>query len=181
MIAFETPVPTTNVLPSPAVSVSSSPSVSVKDILAKFKLFFRDGITLIHVKFVEDSNTIDAGGQLREMFTLFYEKAPQYLLCGKENQYMFRHDAHLVDNSDFENLGKLMAVGCLLGLPGPRNWSVPLSWYILGSQTPCTISDVPIHEVMVKLEGINNAESQKMLDVILEDFDERSERLVITR
>ena len=27
MIAFETPVPTTNVLPSPAVSVSSSPSV----------------------------------------------------------------------------------------------------------------------------------------------------------
>ena len=25
---------------------------------------------------------------------------------------------------------------------------------------------------MVKLEGINNAESQKMLDVILEDFDE---------
>ena len=34
---------------------------------------------------------------------------------------------------------------------------------------------------MVKLEGINDAESQKMLDVILEDFDERSERLVITR
>ena len=115
------------------------------------------------------------------MFTLFYEQVPQYLFCGKENQYVFRHDAHLVDNSDFENLGKLMAVGCLLGLPGPRNWSVPLSWYILGSQTPCTISDVPIHEVMVKLEGINNAESQKMLDVILEDFDERSERLVITR
>ena len=28
---------------------------------------------------------------------------------------------------------------------------------------------------MVKLEGINNAESQKMLDVILEDFDERFE------
>ena len=109
------------------------------------------------------------------MFTLFYEHVPQYLFCGKENQYVFRHDAHLVDNSDFENLGKLMAVGCLFGLPGPRNWSVPLSWYILGSQTPCTISDVPIHEVMVKLEGINNAESQKMLDVILEDFDERFE------
>ena len=87
---------------------------------------------------------------------------------------MFRHiDAHLVDNSDFENLGKLMAVGFLLGLPGLRNWSVRLSWYILGSQTPCTISAVPIHEVMVKLKGINNAESQRMLVVILEDFDER--------
>ena len=131
----------------------------VKDILAKFKLFFRDGITLIHVKFVEDSNTTDAGGQLREMFTLFYEQVPQYLLCGKENQYMFRHDAHLVDNSDFENLGKLMAIWFLLGLSGPRNWSVPLSSYILGSHTFCTISDVPIHEVIVKLEGINNAES----------------------
>ena len=262
MIAFETPVPTTNVLPSPVVSVSSSPSVPtstntvpslkdasiytkpvspdvihsipshkcpickemyvetdieahvdicleksnsvscssfssfvkrehfsskdkkvfnvrrsnlVKDVLAKCKLFYRDGITPIHVKFVEDPNTIDAGGPLREMFTLFYEQVPQYLICGKENQYVFRHDAHLVDNSDFENLGKLMAVGCLLGLPGPRNWSVPLSWYILGSQTPCTISDVPIHEVMVKLEGINNAESQNMLDVILEDFNERFE------
>ena len=80
-----------------------------------------------------------------------------------------------MDNSDFENLGKLMAVGFLLRLPGPRNWIVPLSWYILGSQTPCTISDVPIHEVMVKLEGINNAESQKMLDLILEDFDKRFE------
>ena len=85
---------------------------------------------------------------------------------------MFRHDAHLVDNSDFENLGKLMAVGFLLGLPAPRNWSVPLSWYILSSQAPCTISDVPIHDVMAKLEGINNAESQKMSDVILEDFAE---------
>ena len=115
------------------------------------------------------------------MFTLFYEQVPQYLICGKENQYVFRHDAHLVDNSNFENLGKLMAVGFFIGLPGPRNWSVPLSWYILGSRTPCTISDVPIHEVMVKLEGINDAESQKMLDVILEDFDERSERFVITR
>ena len=149
MIAFETPVPTTNVLPSPAVSVSSSPSVpastnavpplknasiyttpaspdvihsiplhkfpickeiyvesdieahvdicleksnsvtcssfasfvdrenfSSKDkkvfnvrrsnlvqyVLAKCKLFFRDGITPIDVKFVEDPNTIDAGG-----------------------------------------------------------------------------------------------------------------------
>ena len=106
------------------------------------------------------------------MFTLFYEHVPQYLFCGKENQYVFRHDAHLVDNSDFENLGKLMAVGFLLGLPAPRNWSVPLSWYILGSQAPCTISDVPIHDVMAKLEGINNAESQKMSDVILEDFAE---------
>ena len=50
----------------------------------------------------------------------------------------------------------------LLGLPGPRNWSVPRSRYILGSQTPCTTSDVPIHEVMVKREDINNAEFQKM-------------------
>ena len=29
--------------------------------------------------------------------------------------------------------------------------------------------------LLVKLEGISNAESQKMLDVILEDFDERFE------
>ena len=107
------------------------------------------------------------------MSILFYEQVPQYLFCRKENQYVFRHDAHLVDNSNFENLGKLTAVLFLFGLPGPRNSSVPLSWYILGSQTPCTISDVPIHEVMVKLEGINNTESLKKLDVILEDSDER--------
>ena len=80
-----------------------------------------------------------------------------------------------MDNSDFESLDKLMVVGFLLHLPGPRNCSVPLSWYILGSQTPCTISDVPIHEVMIKLEGMNNAESQKMLDLILEDFDKHFE------
>ena len=78
-----------------------------------------------------------------------------------------------MDNSDFENLGKLVAVGFLLGLPGARNWSVPRSCYILGSQTPCKTGDVSIHEVMVKREDINNAEFQKMLDVILEDFDQR--------
>ena len=93
----------------------------------------------------------------------------------RKRKYIFRHDAHLVDNSDFENLGKFMAVGFLLGLPGPRNWRVPLSWYILGSQTPCTISDVPLHEVMAKLKGISKAESQKMLDVVLKDFDKRFE------
>ena len=91
-------------------------SNSVKDVLAKCKLFFRDSITPIHVKFVEDPNTTDAGEPLREMFTLFYEQLSQYLFCGKQNQYVFRHDAHLVNNSDFENLGKLMAVGFLLGL-----------------------------------------------------------------
>ena len=81
----------------------------------------------------------------------------------------------ITDNSDFENLGKLMAVRFLLGFPGPGNWSVPLSWYILDSLTLCTISDVAIHEVMVKLEGINNAVSQKMLNIILEDFNKRFE------
>ena len=79
----------------------------VKDVLAKCKLFFWDDITPIHVKFVEDPNTIDAGGSLREMFTLFYEQVPQYLFCRKENQYVFRHDAHVVDNSDFKNLSRL--------------------------------------------------------------------------
>ena len=68
----------------------------VKDVLTKYKLFFRDGITPIHVKFAQDLDTIDAGGPLREMFALFYEHVPQYLFCTKENQYVFRHDAHLV-------------------------------------------------------------------------------------
>ena len=194
MIAFESPAPTTKVLPSPAFSVSSCPSVPastnavppLKDVSIYIKPASPDVIHSIPShKFVNCSfettlhrymtNLLriqiqDAGGPLREMFTLFYEQVPQYLFYGKENQYVFRHDAYLVDNSDFENLGKLMTVGFLLGLPRPRNWSVPLSWYILGSQRPCTISDVPIHEVMVKLENINNGESQKMLDVILEDF-----------
>ena len=81
----------------------------------------------------------------------------------------------ITDNSDFENLGRLMAFRFLLSFPGPRNWNVPLSWYILDSLTLCTISDVPILEVMVKLEGINNAESQKMLNIILENFNKRFE------
>ena len=47
--------------------------VTIKDVLIKCKLFFRGCTTPIHVKFVEDPNTIDAGGPLREMFTLFYD------------------------------------------------------------------------------------------------------------
>ena len=108
----------------------------VKDVLAKCKLFLQDSITPLDVKFVEDPNAIDAGGPLREMFTLLYEQVPQYLLCGKENQHVFRHVAHLVDNSHLENLGKLMAIWFSPGLSGPRNWSLPLSWYILGSLQP---------------------------------------------
>ena len=68
-----------------------------------------------------------------------------------------------------------MAVGFLLGLSGPRSWSVPLSWYILGSQTPCAISDVPIHEVKAKLKVTSNVEPQEMLNIILEDFDQHFE------
>ena len=108
----------------------------VKDVLSKCKLFLQDSITALDIKFVDDPNTIDAGGPLREMFTLLHEQLPQYLLCGKKNQYVFRYDAHLVDNSHFENLGKLMAVWFSLGLSRPRNWSLPLSWYILGSLQP---------------------------------------------
>ena len=80
----------------------------VKDVLTKYKLFFQDSITPILAKFAQELDAIDAGGPLREMFTLFYEQVSQYLFCVKENQYVFRHDAHLVDNSDFENLGRLM-------------------------------------------------------------------------
>ena len=108
----------------------------VKDVLAKCKLLLQDSITPLDVKFVEDPNTIDVGGPLREMFTVLYEQVPQYLLCGKENQYAFRHNALLVDNSHFENLGKLMAVWFSPSLSEPRNWSLPLSWYILGSLQP---------------------------------------------
>ena len=71
----------------------------VKDVLAKCKLFLQESITPLDVKFVEDPNTIDAGGPLREMFTLLYEQVPQCLLCGKESQYVFRHDAHLVSKT----------------------------------------------------------------------------------
>ena len=35
------------------------------------------------------------------------------------------------------------------------------------------------YEVKVKFKGISNAEFQKMLDVILEDFDERFEAVYI--
>ena len=43
----------------------------VKDVLGKCKLFFREGITPIHVTFVQDPNTIDAVELLRDMFKLY--------------------------------------------------------------------------------------------------------------
>ena len=60
----------------------------VKDVLAKCKLLFRDCITPIHVKFVEDPNTVDAGEPLRDIHSFLRASTTIFILRKKRSVFI---------------------------------------------------------------------------------------------
>ena len=53
---------------------------------------------------------------MREMFTIFMSKCHNIYFAEKKISVVLRHEAHIMDNSDFEKMSKIMALGFLLGL-----------------------------------------------------------------
>ena len=71
----------------------------------------------MHVKFVENPNTIDAGGPLRDICSLFLRASVTIFILAEKNQYVFSHDAHLVDSSDLEkSMSIWLSIFCLVCL-----------------------------------------------------------------
>jgi len=150
------------------------------DVMKKLETFFSaDEIRPIKVEFVGEG-AVDDGGPLRELFTVFYQSLPGKLVCGRTGNYTFAHDVHSIERNHFYLLGKLMAIGFLQNISGPRFFCKPLVNYILTENessfdVKVDIADVPLFEIQEKLKKIEEASTDKELTDILDDFPERFE------
>ena len=63
----------------------------------------------------------DAGGPLREFFTLHFDAAARNIMQGTNRSFTLLHDVKKLNNGDFERFDLLIAPSLICGCPGPRN------------------------------------------------------------
>ena len=63
----------------------------------------------------------DAGGPLREFFTLHFDATARNIMQGTNRSFTLLHDTKKLNNGDFERFGLLIALALKYGCPGPRN------------------------------------------------------------
>ena len=63
----------------------------------------------------------DAGGQLRELFTLYFDAAARNVMQGTSSSFTLLHDVKKLNNGDFQRFGLWIALVLIYCCPYPRN------------------------------------------------------------
>lgn len=108
----------------------------------------------LRVKFVGESG-IDAGGLMREFFTLVLQGATE-LLHGPPNKRVFRHNVEALDANKYYLFGKMVAMSLCHGGPLPTFFAPPVLRYLLygPSQVEACIDDMPDEDVKEKMHKV---------------------------
>ena len=110
----------------------------------------QDWETNIKISFINEE-AFDAGGPLREFLTLFYRETSSISL-GNLTTY-----SDCIAKKDYVLLGRLIALGCIAGHPGPQCFPAIIVDYILNN----TIPDV------TEEDAVNASLKQAIKEVIL--------------
>ena len=149
----------------------------VGDVMRKMNMFLKNSVIMPLIVEVADEEAIDDGGLLQELCTISYDNAPGKLLYGPE-KITRSCMMHTEIKCHFYLFGKFFVIGLLQEVPGPHCFCKPLFEYILSddvttSTIAAQLTDIPVLEVMEKLEAISNAQSEEELTSCLKDFEER--------
>ena len=144
------------------------------DTCQKLKRAFKTGMKTLSIEFIgEDAN--DAGGPLKEFFSVLFDDVKKYLLCSSGSSFTFKHDIELLRNGDFSLLGSMIALALLNGCAGPRCLAAPIVGKLFGRDEPSKIEDVPDLEVQIKLKELNDTINNEEFAKSLENFPQRFE------
>lgn len=145
------------------------------DTAQKLKRAFKDGTPRpLTIKFIGEE-AADAGGPLKEFFSVLFDDARNYLLCaGNSYQFTFTHDLERVSNGDFFLFGNLIGMALISGCAGPR-YLMPavVSKMFNKGEFPLSIDDVPDLDVQTKLKELDATTNDSEFQSCLESFPER--------
>ena len=117
----------------------------------KLKRHLKSSLKPIHIVFIGEP-VFDAGGPLREFFTLYFDAAARNIMQGTSRSFTLLHDVKKLNNGDFERFGLLVAVALTYCCPGPRNMQGSMVCALL--QLPIddgNIEDIPDFDIPTKL------------------------------
>ena len=86
----------------------------------KLKRQLKSSLKTIRIVFIGEP-AFDAGGPMRELFTLYFDAAARNIMQGTSSSFTLLHDVKKLNNGDFERFGLLIALALIYGSPGPRN------------------------------------------------------------
>ena len=86
----------------------------------KLNRHLKSSLKPIHIVLIGDPS-FDAGGPLREFFTLYFDAATRNIMQSTSSSFTLLHVIKKINNGDFERFGLLVALALMYGCPGPRN------------------------------------------------------------
>ena len=116
----------------------------------------------------------DAGGPLREFFTLYFDAAARNIMQGTSSSFTLLHDVKKLNNGDFERFGLLIALALIYGCPGPRNMQESLVCSLLDLPIDDgNIEDIPDFDIQTKLQELSSGAGEDTFQDVLNEFTER--------
>ncbi|XP_062256916.1 G2/M phase-specific E3 ubiquitin-protein ligase-like isoform X2 [Platichthys flesus] len=120
-----------------------------------FKRSSYDPSYTIMVKFKDDAglteDAVDTGGPTREFLTLLMDSIKtRRVFYGKDNAKYLSFDCKAVEEDEYFQIGRMIAVSCVNGGPGPRCLSPNLFLYLIGKSKTIEAPIEDIHDEEVK-------------------------------
>ena len=116
----------------------------------------KSSIKPIRIVFIGEL-AFDAGGPLREFFTLYFNAAARNIMQGTSSSFSLLHDVKKLSNNDFERFGVLIALTLIYGCPGPRNMQESLVCSLLDLPIDDGhIEDIPDFDIQTKLQELSS-------------------------
>ncbi|XP_053272707.1 G2/M phase-specific E3 ubiquitin-protein ligase-like [Pleuronectes platessa] len=114
-----------------------------------FKRSSYDPSYTLMVKFTDDvgltEDAVDTGGPTREFLTLLMDSIKtRQVFYGKDNAKYLSFDCKAVEEDEYFQIGRMIAVSCVNGGPGPRCLSPNLFLYLIGKSK---IIEAPIEDI----------------------------------
>ena len=144
------------------------------DTAEKLKRAFKNGVKLFSVHFIGEE-AVDAGGPLKEFFSVLFDDIKNYLLVsGNNSGFTFLHDLKKLKDGDYKLFGSLVALALLSGCAGPRYFMPCVVSKILdGPSLIFNINDVPDIDIQSKLNVIITSMDEVSFKSAIDLFPER--------
>ena len=139
----------------------------------KLKRQLKLSLKPIRIVFIGEP-AFDAGGPLREFFTLDFDAAARNIVQGTSSSFTLLDDVRKLNNGDFERFGLLIALALIHGCPGPRNMQELLVGALL--ELPIedgNIENIPDFDTETKLQELSSCADEDTFQNVLNEFPER--------
>ena len=139
----------------------------------KLKRQLKSSLKPIRIVFIGET-AFDAGGPLREFFTLYLDAAARNIMQGTSSAFTLLHDVKILNNGDFERFGMFIALALIYDCPGPRNMPELLVCALLDLPVDeGNIEDIPHFNIQTKLQELSSCDDKGTFQNVLNEFSER--------